>query len=403
MSNALSAREPSMDEILASIRRIIESGDETVIATQAPDLEPLHGEPANAAGKAADLAADAVVWRAETPSESEDASVGSGATGDETARPPSAGSAQPAVDGTTAPGRPRLGIVPPVEPVDSMFAEQPGEANDERSPAGLDAGLEVDPVAELSGLPDRQTAEAAQGEDNLLEAGEDSSLSTARLRAVSLASVSERRIEAVRAGAVPSEASEPIEEGDDDHLGALSNAIVAEGDENEAVDLLPDGGQTVVADDDEDAVGEFDEDEFASELIENASQIASEPQVEGQQPDAVEAETALSPDAVTTAPAERDKPAAPEAADTASGPSLHGNAASAPIHELISQETGSRVAASFDNLARVIREEHLDSIDETVGEILRPMLQEWLDDNLPSLVEKLVREEIERVARGGRR
>ncbi|TGV63965.1 DUF2497 domain-containing protein, partial [Mesorhizobium sp. M00.F.Ca.ET.149.01.1.1] len=33
-------------------------------------------------------------------------------------------------------------------------------------------------------------------------------------------------------------------------------------------------------------------------------------------------------------------------------------------------------------------------------EMLRPMLQDWLDNNLPTLVERLVREEIERVARG---
>ena len=32
-----------------------------------------------------------------------------------------------------------------------------------------------------------------------------------------------------------------------------------------------------------------------------------------------------------------------------------------------------------------------------------PMLKAWLDDNLPGLVERLVRAEIERVARGGRR
>lgn len=394
MSNALSAREPSMDEILASIRRIIESGDETVIATKAPDLEPLYGEPANTAGNAADLSADAVVWRAETPSQSEDASVGSGAAGGEAARLPSSGSAKPAADGASAPGRPRLGIVPPVKPVDAVFAAQPDEASDERRTAGL----EIDPVAEVGSLADRQTADAAQGEDNLLDTGAGSSLSTARLRAVSLASVSERRIDATRAGAVPSEASEPIDEGDDDHLGALSSAI----DDDEAANLLPDGDQTVGASDDEDAVGQFDVDEFASELIDKASLIEPESPMEGQ-PGAVQAETALSRAAVTTEAAERDLPAGSKEASPASGPSVHGNAASAPIHELISQQTSSRVAASFDNLARVIREEHLDSIDETVGEILRPMLQEWLDDNLPSLVEKLVREEIERVARGGRR
>jgi uncharacterized protein len=35
-------------------------------------------------------------------------------------------------------------------------------------------------------------------------------------------------------------------------------------------------------------------------------------------------------------------------------------------------------------------------------DLLRGMLKQWLDDNLPALVESLVREEIERVARRGR-
>jgi uncharacterized protein len=34
-----------------------------------------------------------------------------------------------------------------------------------------------------------------------------------------------------------------------------------------------------------------------------------------------------------------------------------------------------------------------------VTELLRPMLKSWLDDNLPSIVERLVRAEIERVTR----
>lgn len=40
------------------------------------------------------------------------------------------------------------------------------------------------------------------------------------------------------------------------------------------------------------------------------------------------------------------------------------------------------------------------SIEELVQDMLRPMLKNWLDDNLPSLVERLVRAEIERVSRG---
>jgi uncharacterized protein len=35
-----------------------------------------------------------------------------------------------------------------------------------------------------------------------------------------------------------------------------------------------------------------------------------------------------------------------------------------------------------------------------VREMLRPLLKAWLDENLPGMVERLVRSEIERVARG---
>jgi uncharacterized protein len=34
--------------------------------------------------------------------------------------------------------------------------------------------------------------------------------------------------------------------------------------------------------------------------------------------------------------------------------------------------------------------------------MLRPMLKQWLEENLPGLVERLVRAEIDRVSRGGR-
>ena len=42
-------------------------------------------------------------------------------------------------------------------------------------------------------------------------------------------------------------------------------------------------------------------------------------------------------------------------------------------------------------------------LEETAAEILRPMLRQWLDAHLPSIVERLVREEIERVSRRGGR
>ncbi len=69
---------------------------------------------------------------------------------------------------------------------------------------------------------------------------------------------------------------------------------------------------------------------------------------------------------------------------------------------IVSEETQDRVARSFDELASALSTEPTRSLDEIAEEMLRPMLRAWLDDNLPPLVERLVREEIERVARGPR-
>lgn len=70
---------------------------------------------------------------------------------------------------------------------------------------------------------------------------------------------------------------------------------------------------------------------------------------------------------------------------------------------LMSAKAGAKVTAAFDDLNEAFSAEPRRSFDEIAEEMLRPMLQQWLDDNLPTLVERLVREEIERVARGGRR
>jgi uncharacterized protein len=67
---------------------------------------------------------------------------------------------------------------------------------------------------------------------------------------------------------------------------------------------------------------------------------------------------------------------------------------------IISPAAGRQVAAAFGELSEAFAARSKKSFDELAEQMLRPMLQEWLDNNLPLLVEKLVREEIERVARG---
>ncbi|CAN5502645.1 hypothetical protein BH10PSE7_BH10PSE7_42750 [soil metagenome] len=73
---------------------------------------------------------------------------------------------------------------------------------------------------------------------------------------------------------------------------------------------------------------------------------------------------------------------------------------------LLSPQASNTANAAFSQLADTLmsRATGERSIEELTQELLRSMLKEWLDTNLPGMVERLVREEIERVARrGGRR
>jgi cell pole-organizing protein PopZ len=72
----------------------------------------------------------------------------------------------------------------------------------------------------------------------------------------------------------------------------------------------------------------------------------------------------------------------------------------APKPAIISPSAGRQVAAAFGELSEAFSARSKKTFDDLAEQMLRPMLQDWLDNNLPILVERLVREEIERVARG---
>ena len=67
---------------------------------------------------------------------------------------------------------------------------------------------------------------------------------------------------------------------------------------------------------------------------------------------------------------------------------------------LVSQTTRAAVDSAFNTLAHTVLVQNARTLEDLVREMLRPMLKSWLDDNLPGLVERLVRAEIERVSRG---
>lgn len=76
----------------------------------------------------------------------------------------------------------------------------------------------------------------------------------------------------------------------------------------------------------------------------------------------------------------------------------------APGPPLMSTETINAANSSFNQLADTLMARALGerSIEDMTQDLLKGMLRSWLDAHLPGLVEKLVREEIERVARRGR-
>ncbi|HEX4367082.1 MAG TPA: DUF2497 domain-containing protein [Rhodopila sp.] len=76
----------------------------------------------------------------------------------------------------------------------------------------------------------------------------------------------------------------------------------------------------------------------------------------------------------------------------------------APTPGLVAPETAAAAASSVDNLVRTLAAGRVTQVyaggptlEDMVRSELRPLLKEWLDAYLPSMVERLVRTEIERV------
>jgi hypothetical protein len=100
--------------------------------------------------------------------------------------------------------------------------------------------------------------------------------------------------------------------------------------------------------------------------------------------------------AVSASPAPIDNVGADEAVATTQSGSAHDDQRG----RLISTATSAAVDSAFNALAQTVLVHNVRTLEDLVREMLRPMLKVWLDDNLPTVVERLVRAEIERVSRG---
>lgn len=77
-----------------------------------------------------------------------------------------------------------------------------------------------------------------------------------------------------------------------------------------------------------------------------------------------------------------------------------------PPHQprMLSNHAEAATQSAFRHLSESLFAQGMGgrSLEDVTRELLRGMLKQWLDENLPPLVERLVREEIARVARNGR-
>jgi uncharacterized protein len=67
--------------------------------------------------------------------------------------------------------------------------------------------------------------------------------------------------------------------------------------------------------------------------------------------------------------------------------------------QLISPEVNNAVHAAFNALQQTVLVNNSRTLEDLLREMLQPALKAWLDDNLPGMVERLVRVEIEQISR----
>lgn len=207
----------------------------------------------------------------------------------------------------------------------------------------------------------------------------------------------------------PAEPASPVplhgaESGDDDaltaeletELAATWERIETDRDRDEApLPVVPPEGDRLMNARSEAMSSEPDTHPYAGP----ADAVAFHSDAEG---NATRAPAAAHPTNSYEAPMERSsfEPANTDARAQGEGPAASSRYGDTPP-PLVSPATGQLVGASFNELAEAIRQGELRSLEAMAQEMLQPMLRDWLDDNLPKMVERLIREEIERLARGG--
>jgi len=148
------------------------------------------------------------------------------------------------------------------------------------------------------------------------------------------------------------------------------------------------------------------EGEEAAPAEEPVAAAAAEPEPE---PEAEPA--AAEPERVAAAEPELAPPAEEEALELTEKVETHGDLDVIPtgpvepqpaaLEALVSEQASTAAASAFGQLSAAITMPKGDrTLEDVVRELLRPLLQQWLDANLPGIVQQTVEAEVERIARG---
>jgi len=81
---------------------------------------------------------------------------------------------------------------------------------------------------------------------------------------------------------------------------------------------------------------------------------------------------------------------------------IRAEAPSARQEPLVGREAASAAASAFGQLSAAVTQPPRNSptLEDLAREMLAPMLRQWLDKNLPAIVQAAVRDEVERISRG---
>jgi cell pole-organizing protein PopZ len=143
------------------------------------------------------------------------------------------------------------------------------------------------------------------------------------------------------------------------------------------------------------------------EILASIRRIISEDDApEGEGAVAAQADDEFEPEAIETADegaAAPEETAAPEPEVFQPEPEpARAEAPAARQEPLVSREAASAAANAFGQLSAAVTQPSRNSptLEDLAREMLAPMLRQWLDKNLPAIVQAAVRDEVERISRG---